>query len=231
MNITDTVEKTILSLASVFAGWILAQVTGILRDRLKERKIRKCLEEELNDLLKELKRTKLIYGRALQIYGLKGIDDGVPTRLNNHVFKNYYKDAVLSLNANQRISFQMIDTLVESINDGINEIRRLGVELHTKHKLANSGGLSDEHGDLWGSTLKAEYTNVAAAEWHVRFHLENRRSPDLAPYTSHHEDYLKHLETVAREVDEAVTNSAKSLRREDFERRAVMPNRPEKTKS
>jgi hypothetical protein len=217
MNIAESVEKAFVPLVSVFAGWLLAQTTGIFKDHFRDRRIRRCLVEELKDLLRELQRTKLAYARALQIYALKGIEARVPSRLNNHIFRNYYKDAVLGLNSNQRISFQMIHSLIEGINDGAGEVGKLAGELHTKNTLANSSGPTENDGQLWGSMLRAEYTNVAAAEWQVRYHLENFRSPDLAPYTEHHKRYLDYLDTVARDIDQ-ILKSAKTLRREDFER-------------
>jgi hypothetical protein len=217
MSSADPLDKAIIPLASVFVGWLLAQLTGIVRDRLRERKIRKCLIEELRDLLRELQRAKMTYARALQLVGLKGIGHGVPSRLNNHIFKNYYKDAVLSLNSDQRISFQMIDALVDAANDGIEEVGKLGVELHTKDTLGNSGGLTDKDGEIWASKIKTEYTNLACLEWQVRFHLENQRSPNLSPHTRHHEQYQQHRASVAREIEEIVTKSAEGLRREDFE--------------
>lgn len=196
---------------------MLAQVTGTFQAYFRNRRIRRCLVEELKDLLRELQLTKLSYARALQIYRLKGIEARVPSRLNNHIFRNYYKDAVLGLNANQRISFQMIHTLIEGINDGTDAVGKLAGELHTKNTPANSSGLTENDGQVWGSKIRAEYTNVAAAEWYVRYHLEHVRSPDLSPYTDHHKRYLAYLESVAREIDR-ILESAKSLRREDFEK-------------
>jgi hypothetical protein len=217
MNRVELAEKAILPLVSVLAGWLLAQVTGIFRDYFRNRRIRRCLIEELKDLLLEIRRTRLFYERALQIYGLKGVEASVPSRLNNYIFRNYYKDAVLGLNANQRISFEMIHTLVEGINDDMNVVGKLAGELNTKNTLANSSGFTENDGQVWGSKIRAVYRNVAAAEWHVRYHLEHVRSPDLSPYTEHHKRYLAYLESVAREIDR-ILGSAKSLRREDFEK-------------
>ena len=137
MNIAESVEKAIVPLVSVFAGWLLAQVTGVVRDHFRDRRMRRCLVEVVKDLRRELQRTKLFYARALQIYGRKGIEASVPSRLSNHIFRNYYKDAVLGLNANQRISFQMIHSLIEGINDAADAVGKLAGELHTKNTLAN----------------------------------------------------------------------------------------------
>jgi hypothetical protein len=228
MNSPEPIEKVILPLASVFVGWLLAQVTGSVREHFRERKIRKCLVEELKDLLRELQRTKMSYSRTLQAFALKGILNEIPSKLNNHVFRNYYKDAVLGLNADQRGSFQMIHALVEGINNGIEEVRRLALEPCTKSTLANSGGLTNGHGEMWGGKIRAEYTNVASLEWHVRFHLGNQRSPDLSPYTKHHAEYVQHLAVIAREIEELVSKAASSLRREDFERSGGFSSRVDK---
>lgn len=209
--------KLIIALTSVFVGWLLAQLTGTIKDWLRNRKILRCLLAELEDLKCELERVLMIYARQLQIHALQGVDNGSPAPVSNHIFKNYYKDAVLSLNKNQRISIQLIHTLIDGVNWGIEEHKKITSDLQKKFMLEGKESITNEEGDLWGSNVIAEFTNVAAAIWHIRFHLSNPESPDLSPYTDDHENYLKYLENVKHKVSE-ILDKAKTLTRAQFEK-------------
>jgi hypothetical protein len=209
--------KLIIVLASIFVGWLLAQLTGTVKEWLKCRKIRKCLLEELEELQCELERVLMVYSRQLQIHALQGVDNSSPAQLSNHIFKNYYKDAVLSLNKNQRISMQLIHTLIESVNSGILSHTKITSDIQDKYTLKGKESITTEDGEYWGNKVISEFGNVAAAIWHIRFHLSNPKSPDLTPYTKDHENYLKYLESVENKISEMM-NQAKSIPREQFEK-------------
>ncbi len=210
-------KRLAFSLFLIFVGWLLAQFTGLMKDYLYRRKIRKCLIEELNGLQSELERTLLIYSRQLQIHSLKGIDDGSPIPLSNHIFRNYYKDVVLSLNKHQRISLQLIHTMIESVNTGISEHEEITSRLQEKHVLGGEGAITEEEGQLWGNKVISEFTNVALALWHIKFHLSRSKSPDLSPYTEAHKQYLKYLDNVNKKIRKTM-DAAKELDRSEFER-------------
>lgn len=210
-------DKFVLTLASIFFGWILAQFTGIAKDYINRRRIKKCLLEELSELRTELERTLLIYSRQLQIHAIGGIDNGVPIALSNHIFKNYYKDAVLSLNESQRISFQMIHSLVATVNTGIDEHRNTTKRIQEKHVQEGPKSITAIDGQLWGQEVIAEFHNAAAAIWHIRNHLENPSAPDLSRFTERHEQYLKYLQSVEDEIQKLI-DGAKTMDRKDFEK-------------
>ena len=210
-------KKLALSLLLIFVGWLLAQFTGIAKDYLHRRRIRKCLIEELSELKSELERTLLIYSRQLQIHSLKGIDNGSPIPLSNHIFRNYYKDAVLSLNKHQRISLQLIHKMIESVNTGASEHREITSRLQEKHMLEGEDSITEKEGKLWGNKVISEFTNVASALWHIRFHLRRPKSPDLSPYTEDHKQYLKYLDNVEREIKK-IMDAAQKLDRREFEK-------------
>lgn len=180
---------------------------------MRARKVKKCLLEELD----ELERTLLIYSRMLQIYALKGIDNGSASPLTNHIFKNYYKEAVLSLNKLQRISYQLIHTLVDGANNGMEELREITASLQEKGILEGAKSISEKEGDRWGKKVICAFNNVAAAIWHIRYHLANSKNPDLSAYTKSHEAYLKYLENVENHVSEII-EKAKTFPREKFEK-------------
>lgn len=212
----DDLLKLVIGVTSAFAGWLLAQFTNVAKVWLQRRKVKMLLLEELRDLDLEVSRLLLFYSRELQIYGAKGIDNSSATGISNYIFKNYYKDALLSLNQHQRISFQMIHSLVEQVNAGMLELREITVEIQKEH-LAN--GMSQKiakAGKVWGEKTKAEYEHCALLKWHIQFHLKNEKNPDLSPYTADHERYLRYVESVKSEVEKIIKTGEK-IDREKFE--------------
>ncbi|NOR44559.1 MAG: hypothetical protein GQ534_03155 [Candidatus Delongbacteria bacterium] len=210
-------KTLILGLSSVFVGWLLAQFTGILKDFYYTRKIKKCLLEELYELKSELERTQLIYTRQLQIYALQGIEGGTPVPLSNHIFKNYYKDAVLGLNKQQRLSYQLIHTLVENVNIGMIRHRELTIKLLEKNIIKGSESITEKEGDSWGKNVICEYQNVAAMIWHIKYHLNNHKYPELLPFSEEHKNYLQYLENVDNEVS-SIIEKAKKLDKGKFQK-------------
>ena len=176
-----------------------------------------CLLEELSELQDELERTLLIYSRQLQIHALQGIDNGAPVQLSNHIFKNYYKDAVLGLNKQQRISIQLIHTWVDTVNSGILEFQELTKSIQKKHMQEGAESITKKDGEQWGSKIICGFTNVASTLWHIKFHLNNPNSPDLSPFTADHEQYLQYLESVEKNISEII-EAAKNLDREQFKK-------------
>ncbi len=207
----------VVSLTSLVVGWLLAQITGLVRERLKVRRIKKSLLEELKELQSELDRILLQFARQLQIHALKGIDIHVPLRLSNHIFRNYYKDAVLYLNQAQRISLQMIHSHIEELNNEIVEFRALTKRIHEKAQIQGMSALAVEEGEYWGKTVVAQFMHAAEVLWHVRYHLSNADSPDLTFKTKTHESYLQYLQGVQDEVQRRIAEG-KKLDRIQFER-------------
>ena len=217
MSAQDSNTTVFLPLVGVALGWLPAQASGLVKEIWSRRRVRSCLLEELHELHNELGRTQLQYARELQIHALKGIDNGVPLKLSNHIFKNFYKDAVLSLNQRQRISFQMIHSQVEALNSGIAELEATARRLGEKATLEGPQSISVAEGELWGNQVIAGFTNAAVAMWLINNHLRKPRNPDLSLWESRHTDYLKYLQAVDGQVKEILT-AAKKLNRADFER-------------
>jgi hypothetical protein len=207
----------VVSLISLVVGWLLAQITGIVRERLKVWRIKKSLLEELQELRSELDRTLLQFARQLQIHALKGIDIHIPLRLSNHIFKNYYKDAVLYLNQAQRISLQMIHSHIEELNNEIVEFGTLTKRIHEKAQIQGVAAVAVEEGELWGKTVVAQFMHAAEVLWHIRYHLSNANSPELTFKTDTHESFLQYMQSVQDEIQKRITEG-KKLDRLQFER-------------
>lgn len=209
--------KLVIGLASALVGWFLAQFTSVAKTWAQRRKVKKLLIEELHDLDSEIKRLQTFYSRQLQIVGAQGIGNEIATCITNPIFKNYYKDALLSLNQKQRISFQMIHSLVDQVNSGIDELKKLTSDIHKEHF---ENGLSEKivkAGKSWGEKVKAEYSHCASLQWQIRHHLANQSGPDLSSFTKAHENFCRFLEQAEVEADRLI-QSGMNIDRAKFEK-------------
>ncbi|MET4568489.1 hypothetical protein [Rhodanobacter soli] len=212
----DNLLKILIGVTSAFAGWILAQVTSSLKIWLQRRKILKLLLEELVDLDEEINRLFFFYARQLEIHGAMGVSSESTVGLSNPIFRGYYNDALLSLNQKQRISYQMIHSLVDLINTGITNLRNKSSEIYTRHAC---DGMTEELAKVcsaWGQTAKAQFLSCAGLQWQIRFHLQNRHGPDLSAYTESHEQFLIYLKDMQKKADEFVANG-KTIERTKFD--------------
>lgn len=196
----DDLVKLLIALASAFVGWLLAQFTSALKSWAHQHKVKKLLLEELRDIEKEVERLQIFLSRQLQIVGAGGIGNTSSAGITNPIYRNYYKDALLSLNQRQRISFQLIGSLVDRVNEGIVELKDLTTELQNEH--FNNGRTEKlaKGGVAWGEKVKAEYQHCASLQWQVKYHLENKRGPDLSPFTKPHENFCRYLEQAEQEA-------------------------------
>lgn len=208
--------KTIGTLISVVMGWLLAQLSGLLKDYWIRLRARRCMLEELGELKSELARVALTYARLLQIHALQGIGNDVPLPVGNYIFKNFYKDAVIALNKKQRLSYQLIHAHVEQINLGIEELRDVTKRIHDKERTSGRESIGKADGEYWSQHVIAGFTNALEALWHVRHHLATPGGPVLDDLSATHREYLQYLQFVDDQIKELL-RAAKSLKREDFE--------------
>src|SRR3546814_5345045 len=167
----------------------------------------------------------MFYARQLQIVGAQGIGNTTSTCISNPIFKNYYKDALLSLTQDQRLSFQMIHSLVDQVNSGIEELKTLTTEIQNEHA---ENGMSEriiKAGGIWAEKVKAEYSHCASLQWQVKYHLENQGGPDLSPFTKAHENFCRYLEQADVEADKLL-EGGKAIDRSKFDRK-YNPDRSE----
>ena len=212
----DDIVKLVIGVTSVLLGWTLAQVTDTVRTWRHRRKIIQLLLEELRDLDRETTRLLHYHARNLQLHGAEGIGQSGVVGLSNPIFSNYYKDALLSLNQNQRISFQMIHGFVASQNEILKEYDSINSSIRKDHR---ENGLSEstvKGGDHLGELAKHGYSNCAIIKWHIDFHLKDKNDPDLSGGNEDHKAYLKYMESVVKEMNKTV-ESGKTIPREKFE--------------
>lgn len=207
--------KIVIAVAGAFVGWVLAQVTGWLKGWLYRCKVRRLLLQELKDLDSGIGRLYFYYARQLEIHGAQGVSSETMVGLSHPIFTNYYKDAVLSLNRRQRIFYQLIHMLVDAVNDGLDALRQESSEIYVANSNSGMTEALSKRCAHWGDIAKSQFANCASLQWQVRFHLANKRNPDLIPNTSHHEQYLKFLQEMQGKADEFVANG-KTIDRDKF---------------
>ena len=208
------------SLASVFVGWLLSQLTVYGKDYRLKRALRAGLLTELVDIRAELDRIALTYERAIQLSAAKGIEPAVPGPASNFFFTHHYKDVFISLNREQRLSYQIIHKKVDAINAGI-------ALLLAKLEIAQSE--QEAHGQAslnilasWDNVLVGQYHNVREATWHIERHLESPTRPVLDLLGPMHVSYMKFV----GEVDDRIATLKRQgagMTPSDFEATAARP--------
>lgn len=208
MSREDLIKLTI-ALSGAFAGWILAQFASILKTVHQRWKVKRLLLEELRDLDTELTRILRFFARQIELHGAGGIGNTTIAGLTNPIFSNYYKDALLALNHDQRISFQLINSLLNNINTGIAEFKEITRDIQEEHMANGMSESITKAGQLWGDKIKAEYHHAANLQWHVRLHLNNKSGPDLSPNSPHNRNYLAHRSATSAKVEELLESGSK----------------------
>ncbi|OAM34294.1 hypothetical protein A7Q01_06200 [Eikenella sp. NML96-A-049] len=210
----DLLEKIILVVFSTSLGWLISQLTGFAKTYFERKKIIKLLYEELSDIQKEVERILHYHARNLQLYGANKIGQYAMIGISNPIYTNYYKDTLLILNQNQRISFQMIHKLVHEL------LNKLSIEHEKAQDMYRRDGITSSikiQGEEIGELSKAGYFNCLTLNWHINFHLINKIDPDLSLYSKTHADYLIFLETINEKIEELIA-SGKNIKTEDFEK-------------
>jgi len=136
--------------------------------------------------------------------------------LSNHIFKNYYKDALLSLSQQQRISYQLIHSMVDQMNIGLQELREMTLEIQ-KERFEGSITLAtfEKRFEQWGETVKAQYVHCGSLLWQIRYHRQHRHYPSLSPNTRHPEEYARYVQDMALEANKFI-EGGKTISPEKF---------------
>ncbi|KAB7672701.1 Uncharacterised protein [Plesiomonas shigelloides] len=207
-------SSVIVSLCSVFVGWLLSQFSAPLNDFIKCRRVKQCLIEELDEINDHVDRTLLIYTRNLQIIALNGISTTTPITITANIFKHHYKDAVLGLNKAQRQSYQLIYSQVEAINDGIKELNGI-IDKHDINSSTTEPEVKILHEKIQQKII-AEFHNAAIAKWHIEFHLNNTDNPMMDLHSDIHKNYIEYNKSIDENCIKIIHDAKKDLDRSQF---------------
>ena len=215
MSIDLTAEKLTIALVGAVAGWLLAQITTSIRAYADRRRAKLLLLEELKDVKIQTARLLTFYGRQLQIYGSEGVGASSSVGIANPIYENYYKTALLSLNQDQRLSFQMIHSIVNHANRQLDQFEQLTESLQKDFAENGATTAFSVGGKRWGEAAKAAYLTVGSLQWHVIHHLRSPKLPSLSVGGEIHRTYLQFCESLREEADRTI-ESGKSIDREKF---------------
>lgn len=210
-------EPVLISLVSVAVGWVLAQGTAFTKDWWAARKLRAGLLTELEDIDAQLQRVVVMHSRQLQIYANKGIEPAVSILIENMFFRQYFKEAFAHLNREQRISYQLIHSTLDTFNKKSEAIGSFLEEFHKLHTTAPDEQRTLAAINVWGDRVIASYKTAMDVRWHIAYHLRNPKSPAFDINGPMHESYLKFEQELDDEV-KLILEKAKGIKREDFER-------------
>jgi hypothetical protein len=210
-------DKALLSLVSIGLGWLLAQGTTLVKDWLNIRRLKNGLLIELEDIRAQLERMQLQNKRNLQFYALEGIPNEGSLPIHNLFFRQYFKDVFGKLNHVQRLSYQLIHSHLDTLNqqqEGLvtfleknYEVRHGPADAEEAHKVLRE----------FGDRVTAIHRETMKTLWHLTFHLRNRDNPALDYEGSVHQSYLRFLEEVEDDIRKTIED-ASSLKREDLEK-------------
>jgi hypothetical protein len=202
-------------LYGLVAGWFLAQFTSYVLWRLKARRTKKLLVEELVDLHKQVYRIFFGLQRSLQAFGANVIEPSSTIPVSNPIYQAHYKDAVLHLPSSKRVLYQLIHGHVAKLNEfvlkkdqGNDAVRAEFLEFGESDRLAK---LIRDYEWL----LRACYGQCWILDWHIKQQLESD-DPDLEMGTEKHKAYLDMLAGVTAKVH-ALIEQGKGMSPMQFE--------------
>lgn len=219
-------DKALLSLASIAIGWLLAQGTTLVKDWLNVKRLKNGLLIELEDIRAQLERMQLHNKRNLQFYALKGVPSEGFLSIHNLFFRQYFKDVFGKLNREQRISYQLIHSLLDSLNQ---QSASLESFLEKNYEVRNGPANSEEAYKMlreFGDRVISVHRNTMRVFWHIEFHLRNRKKPELVVQGPNHKTYLLFLEDVENDIRRTI-EGASTIKREELEK--ILNEKPFRT--
>lgn len=187
-------------LFGLVAGWFLAQFTSYILWRLRARRTKKLLEEELVDLHKQVHRIFVGLQRAFQAYGANVVEPNSTVPVSNPIFQAHYKDAVLHLASSKRLLYQLIHGHVAKLNEFVLKKDQANDAVRAEF---NEFGKSERLAKLvrdYEWLLRACYGQCWMLDWHIKQQLESD-DPDLEIGTAKHKAYLDMLKEVSAKAN------------------------------
>ncbi|ERJ17989.1 hypothetical protein SSPSH_003208 [Salinisphaera shabanensis E1L3A] len=193
-----------IALIAVAFGWLLSQLTEVSKNFRAGYIYKKDLLLELEDIEKQLERTVLILSRHLQFYSHRSIEPASFRAIPNTYFSEYFHSAFRHLNREQRISFQMIHSAVDDLNEKSKKIESFIEKSIEEYVGAITIARTNELVEIYGSMITAAYKTAQVARWHIHYHRENSAAPTLDILGEQHKNYLKFVQSLQQQIDEIV---------------------------
>jgi hypothetical protein len=161
----------IFALGGVALGWLLSEATGWIKAKRRARMLKRALIQEIDDARGALKRVQLEVEKSIQLVLLGYISTTGPIKFPTHIHTNHFAEASLQLSQSERISFNSIYYLIDTINslmDRLQERVSAAVKEPTEQNMRDLAG-----------TLELLYSNSRHAMYNINYHRQNQKNLDM----------------------------------------------------
>jgi len=173
MNLpTDKWIDVVVGLAAGTVSFLALQGWNLGKDLYRERKLRRALWTEIEELSPWLLRNQKTLECMIQLSCLEELANNGPVPLPIQVHAEHFPEINITLSRSQRVSVTAIYNLIYRINSDIEKIIELNL------KCGGDANLMQEFRRVLDST----YRNSSHALLLIRLHIENQR--DLTPITT-----------------------------------------------
>lgn len=196
----------------ILLGVFVAQSVNYLASKRRVHKIIKLHIEELKQLSLEVDRLTLIFERQLQIASLGGINQSFALPIKAPIYAHHYSDIMAELNIDQRISYQMIHTQIDSLNQHLAEAREFIANLPVLSKPEESDF------EKYAQSAHEGFLACKVISWHISYHLNNQSKPALGYKDKKHQEFLQYYQDVYDEATAIKTHPSADLSPDFFEK-------------
>ena len=197
-------ENSMFAVIGVLLGWFLVQGADLIKNWWNNKRIRKALLTELEDLQQQLEMLEQFYVQELQLVVHETVYPELPIRLANPIYIKHYTDVFLKLNYEQRNSYQTIHGLIERMN--------ATMDLETKLVDQSRQWMSDKE---YSSILKIldgikriQFVAIHELKWRIHYHINNKNHPVLGDADSReYKNLLKYEEKVLQDLHTILKNA------------------------
>ncbi len=167
----NEIANSLFALGGVALGWILSEATGWVKSKRRARMLRRALEQEIDDARGALKRVQLEVEKSLQLSILGYLSTTGPVKVPIHIYNTHFAEASLKLSQSERISFNAIYYIIETINGLMDQLQR--------RLLAAGKEPTQEKRFEVGQTLELMYFNTRHVLFNINYHLKNKKNLDM----------------------------------------------------
>jgi len=194
--------KAVAALAGTVIGWLLGTLTTWWREHLRLRRMATGLEDELLDIRRQTEDLVISLERSLQWVAAQGMSAVGALPIQHGFYEIAYKEVFVDLGQAQRLSFQLIHSAVDSLND---QVQRLDDHLESSRALPKEK--LPEAGARWAEMVKDSFVNARLLVYYVDQHLANPLGKRVGYLDEGHRAWLEYRANAEEEADRIVEQS------------------------
>ena len=142
--------------------------------------LRRALLREISDARAALNRTRLVVETSMQLSLYRILSTVGPVKFRPHIYTTHFAEACLHLTESERISFNSIYYLIDTINELTDElqIKVISVAKRISDNDADNDSREEAFREMAG-TLELMYSNARHALHNINYHLKNQDHLDM----------------------------------------------------